>query len=120
MSEFLDIDNDGLLEQTGQLLNMIQMKIGDVKYCFFSFWFEISGNSSFYLLGEGQPTAIVQVKVEQDLLGNPVWVLKPLKNYPYNGQSLDFLNRKLWLHTRNASCDQGVYSMDFELRLALK
>jgi hypothetical protein len=114
-NEFSDIDGDGLLEDTGDMLNLKDMALGQTKYCEMQCRFEVFTDSYTYDWGVRQAGVVqnvVQVTVERGLDGKNVWVITPRPDYK---------NRKLWRFVpKKGLCDQGMFQADFVLRIALK
>ncbi len=112
-NEYIDTDNDGLLEDTGITLNLKDMTVGQIKYCEMQCRFEVFSDPSTYDLGirqVGVVQNVVQVTVEQAPNRGKVWVIKP---------HADFMNRKLYrLVPKKGLCDQGLFPLDFILRVA--
>jgi hypothetical protein len=111
-NEYIDVG--GQLEDTGEMLNVKDMAIGETKYCEMQCRFEVFSDSYTYDWGVQQAGVVqnvVRVTVEQGLDGK-IWVITP---YP------DYKNRKLWKSVpKKGLCDQGVFQANFVLRIALK
>jgi hypothetical protein len=90
--------------QTGQALNVRDMAVGEIKHCFLTIKFTVSGIRDFFILGGQSPATPVQVVVEE----GPVWVVRP---------AAGFVNRRL---LRKGICDEGLFPIDFELRVTYK
>jgi len=112
-NEYSDVDGDGDLEDTGAMLNLKDMAIGQTKYCEMQCRFEVFTDAYTYDFGVMQTgQGVVQVTVEQGLDGSKVWTIAPLP---------DFKNRTLWRFVpKKGLCDQGTFQLDFVLRVACK